>query len=69
MNIAVIGAGYVGLITAAGLAEIGHQVIGVDDDARKIELLNRGGTPFYEPILETWSSETSRRSGSSSILK
>ncbi len=51
MNIAVIGAGYVGLITAAGLAEIGHRVIGVDDDARKIELLNRGEMPFYEPIL------------------
>jgi UDPglucose 6-dehydrogenase len=51
MNIAVIGAGYVGLISAAGLAEIGHRVICVDDDARKIELLNRGGMPFYEPIL------------------
>ena len=51
MNIAVIGAGYVGLITAAGLAEIGHRVICVDDDARKIELLNRGGMPVYEPIL------------------
>jgi UDPglucose 6-dehydrogenase len=51
MNIAVIGTGYVGLITAAGLAEIGHRVIGVDDDALKIELLNKGGMPFYEPIL------------------
>ena len=51
MNIAVIGAGYVGLITAAGLAEIGHRVIAVDDDARKIEVLNSGGMPFYEPIL------------------
>jgi len=51
MNIAVIGTGYIGLITAAGLAEIGHRVICVDDDARKIELLNRGGIPVYEPIL------------------
>ena len=51
MNIAVIGAGYVGLITAAGLAEIGHRVIAVDDDARKIEVLNGGGMPFYEPLL------------------
>ena len=51
MNIAVIGAGYVGLITAAGLAEIGHRVIGVDDDTRKIEVLNSGGMPFYEPFL------------------
>ena len=51
MDIAVIGAGYVGLITAAGLAEIGHRVIAVDDDARKIEILNGGGMPFYEPLL------------------
>jgi threonine dehydrogenase-like Zn-dependent dehydrogenase len=51
MDIAVIGAGYVGLIAAAGFAEIGHRVMAVDDDARKIELLNRGGMPFYEPLL------------------
>ncbi len=51
MNVSVIGAGYVGLITAAGLAEIGHRVMAVDDDARKIEVLNSGGMPFYEPIL------------------
>jgi len=51
MDIAVIGAGYVGLITAAGLAEIGHRVIAVDDDARKIEVLNGGGMPLYEPLL------------------
>jgi UDPglucose 6-dehydrogenase len=51
MDIAVIGAGYVGLITAAGMAEIGHRVIAVDDDARKIEILNGGGMPFYEPLL------------------
>src|SRR5208337_1698789 len=51
MNIAVIGVGYVGLVTAAGLSEIGHRVICVDDEVRKIELLNCGGMPFYEPIL------------------
>jgi UDPglucose 6-dehydrogenase len=51
MNISVIGAGYVGLITAAGLAETGHRVICVDDDLRKIEVLNAGGMPFYEPGL------------------
>ena len=52
MNIAVIGAGYVGLITAAGLAETGQRVICVDDDLRKIEVLNSGAMPFYEPGLE-----------------
>jgi UDPglucose 6-dehydrogenase len=51
MDIAVIGAGYVGLITGAGLAETGHRVICVDDDLGKIEVLNSGGMPFYEPIL------------------
>ena len=52
MDITVIGAGYVGLITAAGLAETGHQVICVDDDLRKVQVLNSGGMPFYEPGLE-----------------
>jgi len=52
MNISVIGAGYVGLITAAGLAETGHRVICVDDDLRRVEVLNAGGMPFYEPGLE-----------------
>jgi len=52
MNITVIGAGYVGLISAAGFAETGHRVICVDDDLRKIEVLNAGGMPFYEPGLE-----------------
>ena len=51
MDIGVIGAGYVGLITAAGLAEIGHRVICVDEDRRKIDILNSGGIPFYEPHL------------------
>jgi UDPglucose 6-dehydrogenase len=52
MNIGVIGAGYVGLITAAGMAETGHRVICVDDDLHKIEVLNSGRMPFYEPGLE-----------------
>jgi len=51
MDIAVIGAGYVGLITATGLAEIGHRVICVDDDLAKIEVLKSGGMPFFEPGL------------------
>ena len=51
MNITVIGAGYVGLITASGLAETGHRVICVDDDQGKVDTLNAGGMPFYEPGL------------------
>ena len=51
MNITVIGAGYVGLITASGLAETGHRLICVDDDQGKIDILNAGGMPFYEPGL------------------
>lgn len=51
MNIAVVGTGYVGLTTGACLAEMGHHVIGVDIDPKKIELLNNGGCPIYEPGL------------------
>jgi UDPglucose 6-dehydrogenase len=52
MKIAVIGTGYVGLVTAAGLAEFGHTVIGTDKDAAKIDLISRGISPIYEPGLE-----------------
>lgn len=52
MNICIIGAGYVGLTTAAVLAELGHEVHCIDHDERKIRLLNNGKIPFYEPGLE-----------------
>ncbi|WP_158299250.1 UDP-glucose dehydrogenase family protein [Paenibacillus antri] len=52
MNITVIGSGYVGTTTALVLAKLGHQVIGYDVDASKVERLNRGELPFREPGLE-----------------
>ncbi|MDC7126458.1 MAG: UDP-glucose/GDP-mannose dehydrogenase family protein [Spirochaetales bacterium] len=51
-NIAVFGTGYVGLVTAAGLADIGHNVTAVDIDQRKIKELKKGYLPFYEPGLK-----------------
>ena len=52
MKIAVIGAGYVGLVTGAGLAEKGHDVALVDTDAARIAHICGGVAPFYEPGLE-----------------
>ncbi len=52
MKIAVFGCGYVGLTTAVGLAEIGNVVIAVDTNKQKIQLLQKGEVPFYEPGLQ-----------------
>ena len=52
MRVAIFGTGYVGLVTGACLAEAGNQVICVDVDAGKIDRLNRGEIPIYEPGLE-----------------
>ncbi|WP_077210806.1 UDP-glucose dehydrogenase family protein [Bacillus dakarensis] len=52
MNIAVTGAGYVGLVTGVCLAELGHEVICIDVNEEKIEMLKRGRSPIYEPGLE-----------------
>ncbi len=52
MRIAVVGTGYVGLVSAACFAELGHVVCGVDIDAAKVEKLKRGECPIYEPGLE-----------------
>jgi len=51
-SIAVVGAGYVGLVTAACLAELGNSVLCVDNDAAKIAVLRGGVIPFYEPGLD-----------------
>ncbi|WP_423370485.1 UDP-glucose dehydrogenase family protein [Burkholderia sp. LMG 32019] len=51
MKITIIGTGYVGLVTGACLAEIGHDVFCLDVDPRKIDILNNGGMPIHEPGL------------------
>src|SRR6266568_1271606 len=51
-KVAVIGAGYVGLTTAACLADLGNQVAVVDIDQEKIALLRRNQVPFYEPAIQ-----------------
>ena len=51
MKIAVVGMGYVGLVSAVCLAESGNDVIGVDIDQRRLRMLRRGEVPFYEPGL------------------
>jgi UDPglucose 6-dehydrogenase len=51
LDIAVIGTGHVGLITAGTLARVGHRVIGIDDNKDKIEALNAGEMPFFEAGL------------------
>src|ERR1700733_2951214 len=52
MKITVVGTGYVGLVSAACFAELGHHVYGVDIDEKKIEMLKTGKSPIYEPGLE-----------------
>ena len=52
MQIAVIGLGYVGLVTATCLARLGQQVVGLEVDAEKLQSLERGDAPYYEPHLQ-----------------
>jgi UDPglucose 6-dehydrogenase len=58
VHITVVGVGHVGLVSAAAFARWGHDVVGMDDDAGKIERLRSGRTPFYEPGLDDLVEET-----------
>ncbi|HRD08920.1 MAG TPA: NAD(P)-binding domain-containing protein, partial [Saprospiraceae bacterium] len=52
MNIAVVGTGYVGLVTGTCFAETGNHVVCIDIDARKVQRMKDGEVPIYEPGLE-----------------
>ena len=52
MRVVMVGTGYVGLVSGVCFADFGHDVICVDKDPKKIETLNSGGVPIYEPGLE-----------------
>jgi UDPglucose 6-dehydrogenase len=51
MNVSVIGCGYLGAVHAASMAELGHNVVGIDVDAAKVAMLSAGEAPFFEPGL------------------
>ncbi len=61
MKISIIGSGYVGLVSGAGLAEAGHNVICMDVDADRIANLRQGKSPIYEPGLEEMLVDNARR--------
>ncbi|NLB64971.1 MAG: UDP-glucose/GDP-mannose dehydrogenase family protein [Lentisphaerae bacterium] len=52
MKISIVGTGYVGLVTGACFSDAGHEVMCIDNDPKKIEMLHRGEMPIYEPGLE-----------------
>lgn len=51
MRLSVIGCGYLGAVHAAAMADLGHDVVGIDVDAAKVEMLSAGRAPFHEPGL------------------
>src|SRR3546814_6985034 len=52
MQVTIIGSGYVGLVSGTCFADFGHEVVCVDKDSAKIEALNAGKIPIYEPGLD-----------------
>lgn len=63
MKVAVVGCGYVGLISGVGLASVGHEVVGIEADAGRRDRISAGAPPFHEPGLrELMSSELERGS-------
>ena len=52
MKIAIIGTGYVGLVTGVCLSDFGNNIICVDNDKEKIDILDKGYLPIYEPGLK-----------------
>jgi UDPglucose 6-dehydrogenase len=61
LRISVIGCGYVGLVTGACLADIGHDLYCADNDASKIEILRAGKLPIYEPYLDILTERVARQ--------
>ncbi len=61
MKVAVVGVGYVGLVTGTCLAEFGFEVVCIDNNKTKIDLLNAGKVPIYEPGLEALIKENSNK--------
>ena len=52
MRVSVIGSGYVGLVSAVGLAQVGHQVVSMDINQQRVEQLRAGHSPIFEHGLE-----------------